>query len=127
MLLQSSHIAWVTPVTQALDLNSLSRILFPLTQGSQGMPGKSEERVSVFRGSRVKLKQLTHHTPRGKYPRERTPIYKGQNAPGFALISVRLVFFKGLSSSLIQIFRRAPPRLLSYRSLSHATSRKKSG
>ena len=76
MLLQSSHIAWVTPVTQAMDLNSLSRILFPLTRGSQGMPGKSEERVSVFRGSRVKLKQLTHHTPRGKYPRERLPYVK---------------------------------------------------
>ena len=53
---------------------------FPLTQGSQGMPGKREERVSVFRGSRVKLKQLTHHTPRGKYhreiPRERLPYEK---------------------------------------------------
>lgn len=76
MLLQSFLIAWVTPVTQALDLNSLSRVLFPLTQESQGMPGKREERVSVLRGSRVKLEQLAHHTPRGKYPRERLPYVK---------------------------------------------------
>ena len=49
MLLQSSHIAWVTRLTQPLDLNSLSRILFPLTRR-----GKRGERVvSVLLGSRV--------------------------------------------------------------------------
>ena len=56
MLRQSSHIAWVTCLTQASVTTS-----FPLTQRSQGTPRKREERVlSVLRGLRVRLKQRAH-------------------------------------------------------------------